>query len=202
MARVFAPNGFSQVSGYGIAGAGFPATAYNAYAAPAYGGAATIVAPTYAAPVQAASPFVGSGLVGPRVDDVLGYGGYGVGVAPAGLSGGYLNSSLYGGRSIIPTAGYYGNVAGLGVPAYSSVAAGYGYNGGLINGNVAGLGVPAYSSVAAGYGGAVYNGGLINGLGAAGYINNAVPSYSAAYAPQYYGGYGAVAGSGFPVAQL
>jgi len=173
MARVFAPNGFSQVSGYGIAGAGFPATAYNAYAAPAYGGAATIVAPTYAAPVQAASPFVGSGLVGPRVDDVLGYGGYGVGVVPAGLSGGYLNSSLYGGRSIIPTAGYYGNVAGLGVPAYSSVAAGYGYNG-----------------------------GLINGLGAAGYINNAVPSYSAAYAPQYYGGYGAVAGSGFPVAQL
>jgi len=176
MARLISANAIPQVSGYGIAGAAYPAGAYGAYAAPVYGGAATVVAPTYAAPVQATAPFLSSAVVpsvAPRVDDVLGYGGYGLGVA--GLNGAYLNSSLYGGRSIIPTAGYYGygSAAGLGVPAYS-----------------AGV-VPTYGATA-------FNGGVISGIGSAAYVNNA---YGAAYAPQYFGGYAGL-GNGVAVAQL
>jgi len=195
MARVISANAIPQISGYGIAGAGFPAAAYGAYGAPVYGGAATVVAPTYGAPVQATGPFLSSAVVpsiAPRIDDVLGYGGYGVGVVPAGLNGAYaglngayaglngayLNSSLYGGRSIIPTAGYYGysSAAGLGVPAYSAGA------------------VPTYGATA-------LNGGLISGIGATAYVNNGLPTYGAAYAPQYFGGYSGL-GNGVAVAQL
>jgi len=197
MARVISANAIPQISGYGIAGAGFPAAAYGAYGAPVYGGAATVVAPTYGAsvygaaptvvaptygaPVQSTGPFLSSAVVpsiAPRIDDVLGYGGYGVGVVPAGLNGAYLNSSLYGGRSIIPTAGYYGysSAAGLGVPAYSAGA------------------VPTYGATA-------LNGGLISGIGATAYVNNGLPTYGAAYAPQYFGGYSGL-GNGVAVAQL
>jgi len=195
MARVISANAIPQISGYGIAGAGFPAAAYGAYGASVYGAAPTVVAPTYGAPVQATGPFLSSAVVpsiAPRIDDVLGYGGYGVGVVPAGLNGAYaglngayaglngayLNSSLYGGRSIIPTAGYYGysSAAGLGVPAYSAGA------------------VPTYGATA-------LNGGLISGIGATAYVNNGLPTYGAAYAPQYFGGYSGL-GNGVAVAQL